>query len=75
MSKPFMYAVAGPDGRPWFSEDCVCEDREPLENELIPYLNGDAKPPKYRVVALYAREPRRKRNECGSSQRNQPLAL
>ncbi len=56
MSRPFMYAIVGPDGRPWFSEDCVCEDREPLENELIPYLNGDEKPPKYRVVALYTRE-------------------
>ncbi|EHD22091.1 MULTISPECIES: hypothetical protein [Brenneria] len=51
----FMYAIMTPDGRPYFDEFCVCEDRGLLEDEIY-YLNEDMADgePKYSVVPLYA---------------------
>ena len=59
MSKPWLWAIAGPDGLPYWSCDCVCEDREPLD-EIVEQLNDDLQESgsdrRYSVVALYRRK-------------------
>jgi hypothetical protein len=56
VSKPFLYAIMEPDGTPYMSEDCVCQDRIPLDDQVI-CLNGDLEDAgakgRYKVVALY----------------------
>ncbi|EHD21808.1 MULTISPECIES: hypothetical protein [Brenneria] len=53
--EPFMYGIMTPDGRAYFDEFCVCEDKGLLEDEIY-YLNEDMADgePKYSVVPLYA---------------------
>lgn len=60
MSRNFYgYAIVDKDGTPWWSEDCVCQDRQPLEGILL-YLNDDDYPDDgrrpYRVVRLVSEE-------------------
>ncbi len=61
--KPFLWVIVEPNGTPWMSESCVCQDREPLIDD-VRELNADREigQGRYTVVALYRREagPRRK---------------
>ncbi|MCL2899768.1 hypothetical protein [Brenneria tiliae] len=52
-AEPFMYGIATPDGRAYFDEFCVSEDKGLLEDEIY-YLNEDIadEAPKYSVVPL-----------------------
>lgn len=62
MPKPFLWAIVNPDGSLWVAESCVCEDREPL-NDQVRDLNADAGltvEKGYRVIALYRRVSRGK---------------
>ena len=59
MPKPFLYAIAEPDGSPYMSEDCVCQDREPLDEQvdcLNDELASNGADGRYKVVALYRRK-------------------
>ncbi len=57
MAKPFFYAIVTPDGEPYMSENCVCQDRAPLEDEVeeLNIEEGLTKETGYRIVALYRR--------------------
>jgi len=58
--KPWLWAIANPDGTPYMSEDCVCQDREPLDDQ-VQELNANAGlnlKNGYRVIALYRRADR-----------------
>ena len=59
--RKYAYGIVDKVGRPYFAEDCICEDRQVLECEITDNLNDpqlrDARAP-YRVVALYFRGKR-----------------
>ena len=40
MSNLYGYGIVDKDGNPWFDEDCICEDKAPLE-ETADYLNSE----------------------------------
>ena len=48
----YGYGIINKDGNPWWDENCVCADREPLD-EVVENLNDnpDINAP-YRVVEL-----------------------
>lgn len=59
MNKIYGYGIVDKDGNPYWAEDCVCEDRAPMDdvvNDLNEY-NGvsleHGKRIPYRVVRLY----------------------
>lgn len=55
MGHTALYAILQPDGELFMSEDCVCQDREPLDSNCSD-MNHDAgltQTNGYRVVPLY----------------------
>lgn len=55
----FGYGIVDADGKPYWDEMCVAEDRQVLESEVLPSLN-ERDPLRthrapYRVVTLYRR--------------------
>ena len=61
MSKPWLYAIAEPDGSPHMTESCVCQDRGYIA-EQVSAMNDELDPgdPKFKVVALYRRKSKRR---------------
>lgn len=59
MNKIYGYGIVDKDGNPWWAEDCVCEDRDPMD-DIVGDLNYFGKTSAqhedripYRVVRLY----------------------
>jgi len=52
----YGYGIVGKSGAPWWDESCVCEDREPLDDQ-VDMLNEPPHPEHadtpYRVVRLF----------------------
>ena len=51
MTKPahiYGYGIIDRHGKPWWSEDCVCQDRGPMQ-ELVAHLNDRLERDKYRA--------------------------
>jgi hypothetical protein len=57
----FGYGIVDKDGKPYWDEACVCQDRQILEAEILPNLNDpygpsvpeiDSRQP-FRVVTLW----------------------
>jgi hypothetical protein len=60
-NRVFGYGVVDRDGNPWWSEDCVSQDRRTLQMEVVDDLNAEMYPGyPYRVVRLYFKSGERK---------------
>lgn len=58
MNKIYGFGIVDKDGNPYWAEDCVCEDREPLDDMVrdLNWYRGSAEHDDripYRVVRLY----------------------
>jgi len=53
VQKPYGWGIVDKDGAPYWSEYCVCEDREPMDDEVKNLNDSDGKNCPYRVVKLY----------------------
>lgn len=52
----FGYGLVTTDGEPWWSENCVCEDRAPMQD--VAQDNNEYDGPKIKVVTLYRKVTR-----------------
>ena len=64
--KRYGYGIVDRHGKPWWAEDCVCQDREPLVDIVVNLLNEpcvglDAIRQPYRVVRLMFETRKRRR--------------
>lgn len=57
-NKFYGYGIVGKSGAPWWNESCVCEDRDPLDEQVESlndpmYADDDNTDHPYRVVKLF----------------------
>lgn len=51
----YGYGIVDKNGYPWWEESCVCQDREPMDDQVY-NLNDDSDGGPYRVVKLVFEE-------------------